>query len=50
MVDDSIIDTLRQVYVRKLRDSGFEGRVSCVFANERGGLNSCKYGNNKVTG
>lgn len=50
VVDDSIIDTLRQVYVRKLRDSGFEGRVSCVFANERGGLNSCKYGNNKVTG
>lgn len=37
VVDDSIIDTLRQVYVRKLRDSGFEGRVSCVFANERGG-------------
>ena len=36
VVDDSIIDTLRQVYVRKLRDSGFEGRVSCVFANERG--------------
>ena len=37
VVDDSVIDTLRQVYVRKLRDSGFEGRVSCVFANERGG-------------
>ena len=36
VVDDSVIDTLRQVYVRKLRDSGFEGRVSCVFANERG--------------
>lgn len=36
VVDDSVIDTLRRVYVRKLRDSGFEGRVSCVFANERG--------------
>ena len=36
VVDDSIIDTLRQVYVRKLRDSGVEGLVSCVFANERG--------------
>ena len=38
VVDDSVIDTLRQVYVRKLRDSGFEGRVSCVFANVRGGF------------
>ena len=36
VVDDSIIDTRRQVYVRKRRDSGFEGRVACVFANERG--------------
>ena len=36
VVDDSVIEMLRQVYVRKLRDSGFEGRVSCVFANVRG--------------
>ena len=27
VVDDSVIDMLRQVYVRKLRDSGFEGRI-----------------------
>jgi len=31
VVDDSVIDTLRQVYVRKLRDSGFEGRISTYF-------------------
>ena len=37
VVDDSIIDTLRQVYVRKLRDSGFEGRVSCVLRMSVGG-------------
>lgn len=31
VVDDSVIDMLRQVYVRKLRDSGFEGRISTYF-------------------
>ena len=31
VVDDSVIDTLRQVYVRKLRNSGFEGRISTYF-------------------
>lgn len=34
VVDDSVIDKLRQVYVRKLRDSGFEGRIlSCLAKN-----------------
>ena len=34
VVDDSVIDMLRQVYVRKLRDSGFEGRIlSCLAKN-----------------
>lgn len=34
VVDDSVIDTLRQVYVRKLRNSGFEGRIlSCLAKN-----------------
>ena len=31
MVDDSVIDMLRQVYVKKLRDSGFEGRISTYY-------------------
>ena len=31
VVDDSVIDTLRQVYVKKLRDSGFEGRISTYY-------------------
>lgn len=34
VVDDSVIDKLRQVYVRKLRDSGFEGRIlGCLAKN-----------------
>ena len=34
VVDDSVIEMLRQVYVRKLRDSGFEGRIlSCLAKN-----------------
>ena len=28
VVDDSVIDTLRQVYVKKLRDSGFKGHLT----------------------
>ena len=31
VVDDSVIDTLCQVYVKKLRDSGFEGRISTYY-------------------
>ena len=31
VVDDSVIDTLRQVYVKKLRDSGFKGRISTYY-------------------
>ena len=31
VVDDSVIDMLRQVYVKKLRDSGFEGRISTYY-------------------
>ena len=31
VVDDSVIDTLRQVYVKKLRDSGFKGWISTYY-------------------
>ena len=31
VVDDSVIDMLCQVYVKKLSDSGFEGRISTYY-------------------
>jgi len=37
VVDDSIIDTLRESMSEAASSSGFEGRVSCRFAYERWG-------------